>query len=61
MILGSRYLSDGCEGINPLTKYKWKRKVRITLPAFLCAMVPDVALASINHYLEEGKPRFEHA
>ena len=37
MILGSRYLSDGCEGINPLMKYKWKRKVRITLPAFLCA------------------------
>ena len=56
MILGSRYLSDGCEGINPLMKYKWKRKVRITLPAFLCAMVPDAALASINHYLEEGKP-----
>ena len=56
MILGLRYLGDGYVGINPLTKYKWKRKVRITLPAFLCALVPDAALASINRYLEEGKP-----
>ena len=38
------------------TKYKWKRKVRITLPAFLCALVPDAALTSINRYLEDGKP-----
>lgn len=56
MILGMRYLGDGYEGINPLTKYKWKRKVRITLPAFLCAFVPDAALTSINRYLEDGKP-----
>lgn len=56
IILGSRYLGDGYEGINPLTKYKWKRKVRITLPAFLCALVPDAALTSINRYLEDGKP-----
>ena len=56
IILGFRYLGDGYEGINPLTKYKWKRKVRITLPAFLCALVPDVALTSINRYLEDGKP-----
>ena len=56
MILGTRYLGDGYEGINPLTKYKWKRKVRITLPAFLCAFVPDAALTSINRYLEDGKP-----
>lgn len=56
VILGFRYLGDGYEGINPLTKYKWKRKVRITLPAFLCALVPDAALTSINRYLEDGKP-----
>ena len=56
MILGMRYFGDGYEGINPLTKYKWKRKVRITLPAFLCAFVPDAALTSVNRYLEDGKP-----
>lgn len=56
MILGMRYFGDGYEGINPLTKYKWKRKVRITLPAFLCAFVPDAALTSVNRYLENGKP-----
>lgn len=56
VILGFRYLGDGYEGINPLTKYKWKRKVRITLPAFLCALVPAAALTSINRYLEDGKP-----
>ena len=27
MILGMRYFGDGYEGIDPLTKYKWKRKV----------------------------------
>lgn len=56
IILGARYISDGYEGINPIIKYKWKRKVRITLPAFLCAFVPDAALLSINRYLEDGKP-----
>lgn len=56
IILGVRYMSDGYEGINPTVKYKWKRKVRVSLPAFLCAFVPDAALASINRYLEEGKP-----
>ena len=44
MILGGRYVSDGLACVNPLTKYEWKRKVRITFPAFLCAFFPDWAL-----------------
>ena len=56
LILGARYISDGYEGINPLLKYQWRRKVRITLPAFLCALIPDAALLSINRFLEQGKP-----
>lgn len=59
MILGMRYF--GMIRESTLTKYKWKRKVRITLPAFLCAFVPDAALTSVNRYLEDGKPeRFKY-
>lgn len=53
--LGFRYIVDGFVGINPIRKYEWKRKIRITLPAFVCAFMPDWALNSINHYLSTGK------
>ncbi len=56
MILGARYVNDGFACVNPLTKYEWKRKVRITFPAFLCAFFPDWALTAINHYLEAEEP-----
>lgn len=56
LILGSRYILDGYEGVNPVSKYKWKRKIRITLPTFVCAIVPDIALIRINRFLENGKP-----
>ncbi|WP_270599892.1 hypothetical protein [Faecalicoccus pleomorphus] len=56
MILGGRYVSDGLACVNPLTKYEWKRKVRITFPAFLCAFFPDWALNAINRYLEAEEP-----
>ncbi len=56
LILGSRYITDGYEGVNPSIKYKWKRKIRITLPTFICAIVPDIALIRINRFLENGKP-----
>jgi hypothetical protein len=56
LILGSRYVGDGYESVNPLTKYKWRRKIRISLPAFVCAIIPDVALVRINRFLENGKP-----
>ena len=52
IVLGVRYLNDGVEGINPLTKIKWKRKIRITLPTVLCALIPDWALTAINTYLD---------
>lgn len=56
MILGTRYVNDGFDCINPLTKYEWKRKIRITFPAFLCAFFPDWALTAINRYLEAEEP-----
>ena len=56
LILGSRYMTDVYEGINPSITYKWKRKIRITLPTFVCAIVPDIALIRINSFLENGKP-----
>lgn len=59
MILGARYIEDGTEAINPLTKYEWKRKFRITFPAILCALFPDWALNAINRYLESGQ-EFEY-
>lgn len=55
MLLGFRYLNDGVEGINPLTKVKWKRKIRITLPTILCALIPDWALSTINKYLKSDE------
>ena len=56
ILLGSRYFNDASVGVNPLLKYEWKRKIRITLPAIMCAFIPDWALTSINRYLSSGKP-----
>ena len=56
ILLGSRYFNDASVGVNPLLKYEWKRKIRITLPAIMCAFIPDWTLTSINRYLSSGKP-----
>lgn len=56
MILGGRFISDAFACVNPLIKYEWKRKFRITFPAILCAFFPDWALSAINRYLESGEP-----
>lgn len=53
--LGFRYITDAFVGINPIRKYEWKRKIRISLPALVCAFMPDWALNSFNHYLSSGK------
>lgn len=55
IMLGIRYVSDGLLGISPHTKYRWKRKFRISLPAILCAFVPDWTLNTINRYLDSDR------
>lgn len=56
ILLGFRALSDASQCVNPLTKVEWKRKVRLTFPALLCAFFPDWALNAINSVLESGEP-----
>lgn len=56
IVLGFRYVNDAIVGVNPLIKYEWKRKIRITLPPIFCAFIPDWALSGINKYLSSGKP-----
>lgn len=56
ILLGSRYFNDANVGVNPLLKYEWKRKIRISLPTIICAFIPDWTLTSINRYLSSGKP-----
>ena len=56
ILLGFRALSDASQCVNPLTKVEWKRKVRLTFPALLCAFFPDWALNAINSLLEAGQP-----
>ena len=56
ILLGSRYFNDANVGVNPLLKYEWKRKIRITVPTIVCAFIPDWTLTSINRYLSSGKP-----
>lgn len=56
IVLSIRYFNDAINGINPLVKYEWKRKIRITLPAIVCALIPDWVLSSINQSLRSGKP-----
>lgn len=55
ILLGFRALSDASQCVNPLTKVEWKRKVRLTFPALLCAFFPDWALNAVNSVLESGE------
>ena len=55
ILLGIRYFHDLYEEFNLDTKYRWKRKIRIMLPPFLCAFLPDWALNKINRLLQAGK------
>lgn len=53
ILFGINFIKDFIREILPVsTKTKLKRKVRITLPAFLVALIPHTVLKKINEYLE---------
>ncbi|MER3123693.1 hypothetical protein ABQG71_21380, partial [Bacillus altitudinis] len=53
ILFGINFIKDFIREILPVnTKTKLKRKVRITLPAFLVALIPHKVLKKINEYLE---------
>lgn len=55
ILLGSRYLIDAMDIVHPPKKYRWRRKIRVTLPPLLCAFLPDWTLNSINHYIQQPR------
>ncbi|HAR87250.1 MAG TPA: hypothetical protein DCR69_16140 [Clostridium sp.] len=60
-LLGLNFIKDFTNEIIPEnTKHKLKRKVRITLPVFLLALIPHKVLTKINEYLQdEDKVEYE--
>lgn len=71
IMLGVISFRDGLEALSNKTKNRVKRKIRFTLPAIICALIPAKTLNDINDYLktteegeaedreEEGKPDLE--
>ena len=55
ILLGITYLRDSFESLNSKTKNKVKRKIRITLPAIVCAVIPAKTLNDINAYLKDNE------
>ena len=55
ILLGITYLRDSFESLSSKTKNKVKRKIRITLPAIVCAVIPAKTLNDINAYLKDNK------
>jgi uncharacterized membrane protein HdeD (DUF308 family) len=53
ILLGIRYLLDAIDGLAPEGKYKWHRRIRITLPPLVSAFLPDWVLNQFNHYLQK--------
>ncbi len=55
LLFGFNFIKDFIREIVPeRTKNKLKRKVRITLPVFLLALIPHKVLTKVNEYLENG-------
>lgn len=55
ILLGITYLRDSFESLNSKTKNKVKRKIRITLPAIVCAVIPAKTLNDFNAYLKDNE------
>lgn len=55
ILLGITYLRDSFESLSSKTKSKVKRKIRITLPAIVCAVIPAKTLNDINAYLKDNE------
>lgn len=55
ILLGITYLRDSFDSLNSKTKNKVKRKIRITLPAIVCAVIPAKTLNDINAYLKDNE------
>ena len=55
ILLGITYLRDSFELLSSKTKNKVKRKIRITLPAIVCAVIPAKTLNDINAYLKDNE------
>ena len=55
ILLGITYLRDSFESLSSKTKNKVKRKIRITLPAIVCAVIPAKTLNDIKAYLKDNE------
>ncbi len=56
ILLALTYFSDALEeGVSDETKNRYKRKVRISLPVALAALLPKITLVKINQCLEEDE------
>ena len=55
ILLGITYLRDSFESLSSKAKNKVKRKIRITLPAIVCAVIPAKTLNDINAYLKDNE------
>ena len=53
LMLALTYFRDGLDALSSGTKSRMKRKVRFTMPAIFCALVPAKALNDINEYLKD--------
>lgn len=54
IFLGIMYLRDGFDSLSSKTRNRVTRKIRITLPAIICAIIPAKTLNDINAYLKEN-------
>lgn len=55
ILLGVRYNIDAIDTLFGSKNYAWRRKVRVSLPTVIAALMPDAALTSVNAYLQRGK------
>ncbi len=54
ILLGFTYFRDGFDSLSSKTRNRVTRKIRITLPAIICAIIPAKTLNDINAYLKEN-------
>lgn len=55
ILLGLMYLRDGFDSLSTKTRSRVTRKIRITLPAIVCAIIPAKTLNDINEYLKDNE------
>ncbi|WP_075877169.1 DUF308 domain-containing protein [Merdibacter massiliensis] len=55
ILLGLTYFRDGFDSLSSKTRNRMTRKIRITLPAIVCAVIPAKTLNDINAYLKENE------